>query len=244
MAGQQEKEARRVVRASYDAHLGRWGTRERAPMWRAYAHPVKPQFRTSVKFNRFGPAARVAGRPLVFVVSIVGRKTGVRNQPGNAMIYEKSRRTPSPPAKPLIFQEFLSEGRTSETAEQISPSHACHNDGLKTMATIRKRGTSWQVQVRRRGCPPLNRTFGSRSDAITWARDKERAINRAELPLSQRELRAVTVGDLLDRYEREITSSKRGADRERFKLRVLRAPSHRQGVLDRLSQCDGGPLPG
>ena len=45
-----------MVRASYDAHLGRWGTRERAPMWRAYARPVKPQFRTSVKMQSSWPA--------------------------------------------------------------------------------------------------------------------------------------------------------------------------------------------
>lgn len=103
------------------------------------------------------------------------------------------------------------------------------------MATIRKRGSSWQVQVRRQGFPPLVRTFASHADATAWARDKERAIDRAELPPSHRDLKAITVHDLLHRYEREITAKKRGADRERFKLRVLRSHSLSKASLDKVT---------
>lgn len=103
------------------------------------------------------------------------------------------------------------------------------------MATIRKRGSSWQVQVRRLGFPPLVKTFRSRSDASAWARDKEGAIDRAELPKDQRELGRVTVRSLLDRYEAKITAKKRGADRERYKLRVLRSNEISRATLSRVT---------
>jgi hypothetical protein len=37
------------------------------------------------------------------------------------------------------------------------------------MATFRKRGNGWQVQVRRLGRAPLSRTFGSKREAAQWA---------------------------------------------------------------------------
>lgn len=103
------------------------------------------------------------------------------------------------------------------------------------MATIRKRGSSWHVQIRRQGYPSLTRTFSSHADAVAWARDKERAIDRAELAPTHRELKKTTVGELLDHYERKVTPTKRGADRERFKLRVLRSHSISKASLDKLS---------
>lgn len=90
------------------------------------------------------------------------------------------------------------------------------------MATIRKRGGAWQVQVRRTGYAPQSKTFASKADAQAWAREKEVAIDRGEAPTARQRLRSQSLLDLLDRYEREITSKKRGADRERFKLRVIR----------------------
>jgi hypothetical protein len=56
------------------------------------------------------------------------------------------------------------------------------------------------AQIRREGYPPLSKSFASKADAMAWARDKERSIDRAELPMSIRELNQVTVGDLLKRY--------------------------------------------
>ena len=103
------------------------------------------------------------------------------------------------------------------------------------MASIRKRGTSWQVQVRRKGYPLITRTFSARADALAWARDEERAIDPAEYPVGVKALQGLTVGDLLDRYEREVTISKRGADRERFKLQILRSHSIAKARMDRLS---------
>jgi integrase len=91
------------------------------------------------------------------------------------------------------------------------------------MATIRKRGSSWQAQVRRQGSPSISKSFTIRADAVRWAREKERSIDTQELPATIKDLQSVTVSRLLVRYEAEFTAKKRGADRERYKLKVIRA---------------------
>lgn len=41
------------------------------------------------------------------------------------------------------------------------------------MATIRKRATTWQVQVRRKGFPPISGTFATKAEAEAWGRLQE-----------------------------------------------------------------------
>ena len=53
------------------------------------------------------------------------------------------------------------------------------------MATIRRRGTTWQVQVRRQEHATLSRTFRLKADAEQWARQKEAEIDRGELASSR-----------------------------------------------------------
>lgn len=89
------------------------------------------------------------------------------------------------------------------------------------MATIRKRGASGEVQIRRQGFPNLTKSFAARADAAAWARDKERAIDRGELSPTVRDLKGQTVGDLLLRYLNTVTPSKRGAAVERYRLQLL-----------------------
>jgi len=61
------------------------------------------------------------------------------------------------------------------------------------MATIRRRGRSWHVQVRRQRLPALTRSFSRRSDAELWARQRETEIDRGNLPVNPRELRSHTL---------------------------------------------------
>src|SRR4029077_15928561 len=89
------------------------------------------------------------------------------------------------------------------------------------MATIRRRGTTWQVQVRRQGHATLSRTFRLKADAKQWARQKEAEIDRGELPVDTRVLRAHTLGALLERYAATVVPRKRSADRELYMLRVV-----------------------
>ena len=104
------------------------------------------------------------------------------------------------------------------------------------MPNIRKRGETWQALVRRSGYPALAKSFATRADAIAWAREKERAIDRAELTTDIKELKRLTVADLLKRYELEITPRKRGAVYEYSRIRTLLA---HKGFTDRPEQSLG-----
>ena len=48
------------------------------------------------------------------------------------------------------------------------------------MATIRKRGQSWQAQVRRQGHAPITKSFLKRADAELWAKQTEVALDRED----------------------------------------------------------------
>jgi integrase len=89
------------------------------------------------------------------------------------------------------------------------------------MATIRRRGDSWQAQIRRAGHSPLTRTFSRKDDAQRWARSTECDLDRAPRRDEREDGRSPTLGELLKRYEREVTPSKRSNDRELDKIRVI-----------------------
>jgi hypothetical protein len=50
------------------------------------------------------------------------------------------------------------------------------------MATVRKRGDKYQVQVRRLGNPSVTKTFHALKDAQAWARHMEVQADRRDLP--------------------------------------------------------------
>ena len=99
------------------------------------------------------------------------------------------------------------------------------------MATIRKRGTKWQVQVRRTGFPSVSRTFHNRKDAGVWARQMELRADRSELPSDAKLLQRITLGQLVERYRDTVSIKKRGYDVERIVLTAfLRHPICRKSI--------------
>ena len=101
------------------------------------------------------------------------------------------------------------------------------------MATIRKRGAKWQVQIRRVGFGSLSRSFHIRKDAEAGARQMEVQADRCELPSDRKALQRVTLGELVVRYRDTISVKKRGYAVERIVLTAfLRHPICRK----RLSQ--------
>ncbi len=89
------------------------------------------------------------------------------------------------------------------------------------MATIRKRGVRWQVQVRRNGTPSLSKSFINRKDAEAWARQTEIKVDRRELPHDPRQLQHFTLGDLVIRYRDTVTPLKRAAKVETIVLNAF-----------------------
>jgi integrase len=93
------------------------------------------------------------------------------------------------------------------------------------MATFRKRNNKWQAQVRYKGYPNLTRTFSYKADAVEWATETERQIQRRGLPTNPKMLEGSTVSDLVRRYRDEIVPLKRGRVVETIILNAfLRAP--------------------
>jgi integrase len=90
------------------------------------------------------------------------------------------------------------------------------------MGTIRRRGSAWQVQIRRIGHNPLSRSFSQRDEAQRWMRATEASLDLIGPSDQEPKDAPPTIGELLERYEREITPGKRSNDREVDKLRVIR----------------------
>ena len=106
------------------------------------------------------------------------------------------------------------------------------------MATVRKRGSSWQAQVRREGYPPLSRSFQTKAEAVSWGREQEHNIDRGHLPAGNRAAKGQTLGDLLRRYEVQVTPKKRSSRSEQSRIKTLLAHPMAQVAVTRVASAD------
>lgn len=89
------------------------------------------------------------------------------------------------------------------------------------MATIRQAQSGWwQAIIRRKGYPAQSMTFEKKAKAEEWARDVEGEMDKGRF-VSRREAESTTLKEALERYEREVTPKKRGADQEKYRIRAL-----------------------
>jgi integrase len=89
------------------------------------------------------------------------------------------------------------------------------------MGTITKRGElQWQAKVRRMGFPTQSRTFSYKEDAEKWVRAVERELETSGF-VDRREADKNTLGEVLRRYQREVTPAKKSADIESIKIDVI-----------------------
>ena len=97
------------------------------------------------------------------------------------------------------------------------------------MASFIKRNGRWTARVRKTGYPETTQTFPNKASALKWSQrveyDPEKFLT--EQVSENHQLR--TVGDLLRKYEKEVTPQKKGQNPERYRLRVLQR-SHLSGV--------------
>ena len=75
------------------------------------------------------------------------------------------------------------------------------------MATIRRRGKTYHVQIRKVGYPPVTNSFSSITVARKWTKATEADMERR---LSVSVPSRLTVGDLLERYESEVIPTHKG----------------------------------
>ncbi len=82
------------------------------------------------------------------------------------------------------------------------------------MASILRRPSGkWQAQVRANGTS-ISKTFTTKKDATTWARDVETEAERSNLRVDPARLKSETLGDILSRYDREVVSRKQSGRNE------------------------------
>ncbi len=83
------------------------------------------------------------------------------------------------------------------------------------MASITKRGSSYQVQVRRAEAQPVSKCFKSLNEAKAWARQIEAALDNGSSPIVKvRNSNVPTFAEALNRYAAEVVPAKKGAAKE------------------------------
>jgi|TARA_R110002020_G_C16158475_1_gene763207 integrase len=88
------------------------------------------------------------------------------------------------------------------------------------MATIRKHYDKWQVLIRKKNHPHIIKSFVSKADATRYAQESERNIEKglfADMSVANQ----TTLKEILERYQREITTEKKGAKQESYKIGKL-----------------------
>ena len=99
------------------------------------------------------------------------------------------------------------------------------------MASIRKRNSLWQAQVRSRKLGSTSKSFHKKSDAIAWAKVQEAMMQTGEW--KPKDKRYSTIGDLMRTYLIKATPNKKGAEPETRRLnRLLKETDLMQIKLD------------
>ena len=104
------------------------------------------------------------------------------------------------------------------------------------MATILKKFGKWQVSIRRSFHKPIYKTFISKQDAQRWGRETERLIEIGSYQ-DLSEANKTTLKQLLERYEREV-SSKKGTTTDKYLIRNILTHDFVNKPLSHVSSSD------
>ena len=80
------------------------------------------------------------------------------------------------------------------------------------MASIRKRGKSWQAQVRSRKTGAISKSFHRKADAERWAIEQEALMQTGQF--AQIQTQDLNLADLMQTYTEKVTPAKKGAAQE------------------------------
>lgn len=105
------------------------------------------------------------------------------------------------------------------------------------MASFRKRSNGWQARIRRKGYPNITKTFSTRSDANTWARQVESDIDKGSF-VSRVEAENTSLSELLARYLNEITPNKKHSKIEACRIKAWLKNPLSQRYLSTLRTTD------
>ena len=88
------------------------------------------------------------------------------------------------------------------------------------MASIVKRASGWQVQIRKQGYIPSSKRFDKKSDAHAWARITESEMDRG-VYIDRSEAEKTTLADILKKYLTEKSVRKLGFKPEQSRIKGL-----------------------
>ena len=88
------------------------------------------------------------------------------------------------------------------------------------MGCVRKRGKSWNAQVRIAGWRSFTKSFKSKSDAKLWIDELERKLHSAPIPDIPID-RKIALGELLIKYADEVSPSHTGCVAETCRLKSI-----------------------
>ena len=88
------------------------------------------------------------------------------------------------------------------------------------MGSIRKRGKSWNAQVRISGWSSFTKSFTSKSDAQKWVAELERKLRSSHLPDAPLGIK-MSVRDLLIKYSQEVSPMHKGVVAEKSRLKII-----------------------
>ena len=84
------------------------------------------------------------------------------------------------------------------------------------MGSVRKRGKTWNAQVRVSGWRSFTKSFKSKSDALSWIKALENNLKSTDIPKVN--IRNITLKDLLQRYATEMSLHLKGSEVQMYVL--------------------------
>ena len=105
------------------------------------------------------------------------------------------------------------------------------------MATYQKRGEYWRAIVRKKGFPAVSKTFDTKTEAESWAKETETDMHKRKWQ-DVRTADRLTLSDALDRYYNEVSLLKKSADQERKRVKLWKASSIAQRPLSTITSFD------
>ena len=108
------------------------------------------------------------------------------------------------------------------------------------MGCVRRRGRSWNAQVKVAGWQSFTRSFSKKSDAMRWVQELEQTLKNTTRPRVNPN--DISLFELLQKYGLEITSQLKGSEKELYKLNLYARHPITQNRLSNLTPLHFGHL--
>ena len=89
------------------------------------------------------------------------------------------------------------------------------------MASFTKRNGRWRARVKRSGLPPITKRFPTKASALQWSQRVESDPEKFLTEQVSADHQLVTLGDIIRKYGDAVTPTKKGRDKEQYRLRIL-----------------------